>query len=472
MWNPKPNPPPPTAATPQSSPSSLPSSSSSSSWLASNERVSIDTVSNEIRIQAETKLVKDLMNIVQLTKKRFLQKYGGGGSGSGGGGRSTGNKSDGTVLLTHTEQDVFSRYTYYGYRYGIMAGMTSFIVLYGGFRYYAYRRYYLQEYYYVPKVSEQYHSTMKSKQQQYHRLDRPSSQHKPPPSQLGVSHSSKASTTTTTSSSSPTAPTTVPTTSISTTQIKPTVTLFSTSANTTFAIFPNDAIVTIQMYMCAAISILVSTMTWNYLFDWDQLHEDISNLPLQSGPSMYCQASLCPEFLYRHQQIQQGNLYIPITTIVQNSTSSIIQPTTTTSTSSTDETTNTNHSDNNSDTDTDEEDDTAPTVKIVQLSTKELWEDPITENLHRMKRLYVHCEQRRLYEEECRKRQVRLVHPHPQMQHVLLADVPEPALPLRYHSIPSSKNHNNDNNHNNTTTNSNTSTKDSSISTTASSSAK
>jgi hypothetical protein len=94
------------------------------------------------------------MNIVQQTKNFIVQKNGN-------------RRND---VLTNVEQDVFSRYTYYGYKYGIPAGLASFTLLYGGLRYSAYRTF-MKEFY-LPNT-ETYHSKIVSQRQQYTIFDRP-----------------------------------------------------------------------------------------------------------------------------------------------------------------------------------------------------------------------------------------------------------------------------------------------------------
>ncbi len=421
MWTPKPNPPPPIPPfqSQQRSPQLPSQQQQPSSWLASNERVSVDSVSNDVRLQAEKKLVMELMHLVQMTKNQLVQQCGG---------------ESKNLVLTHREQDVFSRYTYYGYQYGIMTGMTSFLVLYGGLRYAGYRRH-LKEFY-LPNVSEQYHQTLVSRRQQYNVFDNPRGNNKlRRPTNGGRANTSEPNAATTTTTRAPTTAT-KPSVSASNTD-SPKVTLFTTAKHHSFALFPNDTSVTIQMYVSSAIALLISVLTWNYNFDWDKLHEDVSNLPLQSGPSLYCQV-LCQTMLNRQDQIYTKDLHIPITIIEQVNEQS--PPKTTApvpnNANPNPEANATDNDSNSSDSAAaSSDDDTSPTVRIVQLSVKELWEDPISENLHRMKRLLVHCEQRQQYEQECLKRDTRLVHPNERLKQILLADVPEPSLPLRYHSI-------------------------------------
>ena len=128
-------------------------------------------------------------------------------------------------------------------------------------------------------------------------------------------------------------------------------------------------------------------------------------------------------------------MYIPITTIeapkrarTNTTTSKQVTTPTTTPTTTTDS--------KNDNAEEEEEDDDAPAIKIVQVSVQELWDDPLTENLQRLKRLLVHCEQRRMYEQECVQRRVRLIHPHAQLSKIVLVNVPEPSLPLKYHAVP------------------------------------
>lgn len=409
MWTPKPNASPPPLEQP-------------SSWLASNERVPVDSVSNDVRLQAEKKLVTELMHIVQMTKNRLIHQCGGGDSKN--------------LVLTHREQDVFARYTYYGYQYGIMAGMTSFVVLYGGIRYAAYRRH-LKEFY-LPNVSEQHHQTVVSRRQQYSVFDNPrggnnnNNKFHRPTNNVGRLNNSETNAATTT---------TTATTTVARPSDTPKVTLFTTAKHHSFALFPNDTGVTIQMYVSSAIALFISVLTWNYMFDWDALHEDVSNLPLQSGPSLYCHV-LCPAMLNRQDQIYTKDTHIPITIIEQVNEQS--PPKTTApvpnNANPNPDANDTDHHGNSSDntaasSDDDDDNETSPTVRIVHLSVQELWEDPISENLHRMKRLLVHCEHRQQYEQECLKRNTRLVHPNERLKQIVLADVPAPSLPLRYHSI-------------------------------------
>jgi hypothetical protein len=289
-----------------------------------------------------------------------------------------------------------------------------------------------------------YHTKITSRRQQYNLFDRPSNS-----SSSGSSSSSSTSKSTVSSSSSTITAATATTTNTSAAvptaieiNTKPIVTLFTpsttmtnaihnNSSQHTFALFPNDAIVTVQLYVTAALSLFVSVMTWQYYFDWDQLHEDVSKLPLQSGTSTYCHV-VCPELIQRQQQLTQNNLYIPITTTVATGTSTSPMQT-------------------NNDTPNTKD---AAMVKIVQLSTQELWNDPVSENLQRMVQLVHNCQQRVQYETYCRDHQVHLVQQQQQLQqiqqlqhntdmseslrdNVILVDVPEPSLPLRYHTIPS-----------------------------------
>jgi hypothetical protein len=431
----------------QQKPTSL--SSSSSSWLSSNERVSVDDVSIPIRVQGEQRLVSELMNIVQQTKNLIVQKSGN-------------RRSD---VLTNIEQDVFSRYTYYGYQYGIPAGLFTFTILYGGLRYNAYRTF-LKEFN-LPNT-ELYHTNIVSRRQQYTMLDRPK-QTKPiivsstTTSGSGSGSTTGSSATITATTANTTASTTmggrvnthqvatelskpllatlnnvnVPATATTATAAsstmsittKPIITLFSTKSNSTFALFPNEAIVTIQLYITVAIGLFVSVCTWNTMFDWDRLHADISKLPLQSGPSVYCYV-LCRDLMERHYQIVHHNIHIPITTTTTTTT------TTTATNTKTDDGKTKDDSSNKSISDNDEAESTEPTLKIIQLSAKELWDDPISENLYHMVQLVNHCQQRVQYEKECEKRKVRLVHQNSYMNGLLLVDVPEPSLPLRYHTRP------------------------------------
>lgn len=349
------------------------------SWIESVEKPSIDDVPIEVRSEGERFLVGETMNVVQKVKNSIVDQIAGG------------NRNE---VLTWHEQDVFSRYTYYGFKYGIPAGIATFAVLFGGLRYAAYRSF-LKEIN-LPNAPD-YHARVSARRSQYQFFDRPQqvNQTKNAASKLDINHASETAAISKTSSAS----------------FSPTIALTARKSNSfTFAIFPDDAFVSVQLYVTAAIGIFVSVMTWHHMYDWPKLRKDVSKLPLQPGSSILCHA-LCKNLINFRSSILQNEISVPSVSGGEASSPA----------SSFDSMTSANQ----------------PKLKLVQLQVKDLWEDPITEDLELMVQLVNNCDQRMQYERECEQRQTRMVQPIERIP-VWVVDVPEPGLPMRYYKLRSS----------------------------------
>jgi hypothetical protein len=336
------------------------------SWIESVEKPSIDDVPIEVRMEGEKFLVQETMKLVQKIKDSVVEDIAGG------------NRKE---VLTWHEQDVFSRFTYYGFKYGIPAGIATFAVLYGGLRYAAYRKF-LREMN-LPNTPD-YHARLAARRNQYLSLDRPQN----------LNRSNIISSKLDTNLASETA-------------ALPTVN--TTNSNSfTFAIFPDDVYVTVQFYVTAAIGIFVSVMTWHQMFDWPRLHKDVSKLPLQAGPSLLCHA-LCKNLIKHRNNILHNEISIPSISVKVKEVPS--------SSTGSDSTTTTQQA-----------------LKLIQLRGQDLWEDPMSEDLELMVQMVHNCEQRMRYEKECRQRDVRMVQPVKRLP-VWVVDVPEPGVPIRYHKV-------------------------------------
>ena len=353
------------------------------SWISSVEKPSIDAVPMEVRVEGEKFLLQETMKVVQKVKESVVHEIAGG------------NRKD---VLTWHEQDVFSRYTYYGFKYGIPAGFATFAVLYGGLRYAAYRSF-LKEIN-LPNTPD-FHARVAARRNQYHLLDRPQN--------FNVSKNSSSKFDTKIASETAALPT------ASSTVFSPIVSLTSRNSNSlTFAIFPNDVYVTVQAYITMAIGLFVSVMTWHQMFDWPRLHKDVSELPLQPGSSILCHV-LCKNLINHRKNILENGLSIPSLSVKEGGHTS----------SSSDSMATADHHQ----------------LKLTQLRARELWEDPVTEDFELMVHMVHNCEQRMQYEKECKQRKVRMVQPIAKVP-VWVVDVPEPGLPIRYHKISSVNNSN------------------------------
>jgi hypothetical protein len=384
------------------------------SWVGSMETPSIDDVPLEIRLKGEQIVVTEIMGIVQNARHNTVYDV------------ADSNRKE---VLTQYEQDVFSRFTYYGFKYGIPAGIATFTILYGGLRYVAYRNF-LKEIN-LPNAPN-YHAQVAARKQHFQLLDRP----KLNTTTIKTPSTRDSNATQMTSSSS------LPPPILNTKTATPTISFTSskTANSYNFAIFPDDVTVTLQLYVTAAIGLFVSVMTWHQMFDWPRLHRDVSNLPLQSGPSVLCQ-ELCNKLIQYRTHIENDNVHIPVVMLhdtEQNTPSSILSETTTVTPT-----------------------ETKPKLKILQLNAKELWEDPVSENLEHMVHMVCHCEQRMQFEKECELRNYRLV-VQPSDERTprrALVDVPETGVPIRYHKLNnsssgsgscSSMNHHDNDNHSST----------------------
>jgi hypothetical protein len=351
------------------------------SWVDSLERPSIDDVPMEVRREGEKFLVQEAMNVVQKVKNSVVEEIAGG------------NRKE---VLTWHEQDVFSRYTYYGFKYGIPAGIATFAVLYGGLRYAAYRSF-LKEMN-LPN-SPNYHARVAVRKNQYQLLDRPQSLNssKNAASKLDVNHLSDTAALPNASSN----------------MFSPTVVLTAKKSNTfTFAIFPDEVYVSVQLYISAAIGIFVSVMTWHRTYDWAKLHKDVSQLPLQPGSSILCHA-LCKNLINFRRNVLINEVAVPSVSLNEATLPSLaLDPTKPAS---------------------------QPKLKLVQLQGKDLWEDPISDDLELMVQMVHNCEQRMQYEKECKQRNVRMVQPVASIP-VWVVDVPEPGVPFRYHKLNNAEN--------------------------------
>jgi hypothetical protein len=346
------------------------------SWIDFVEKPTIDDVPIEVRLEGEKFLVQETMNLVQKVKNSVVEEIAGG------------NRKE---VLTWHEQDVFSRYTYYGFKYGIPAGIATFAVLYGGLRYAAYRSF-LKEMN-LPNTAD-YHARVAARRNQYQLLDRPRNlnESKSAASKLDVNVASER--------------VALPQATAST--FSPVIALTSRKSNSfTFAIFPDDVFVTVQLYVTAAIGLFVSVMTWHQTYDWAKLHKDVSKLPLQPGPSLLCHA-LCKNLINFRKDVLRNEVSVPSVSLKEEpSLPSALDSATSES---------------------------RPKLKLVQLQGKDLWEDPITEDFELMVQLVHNCEQRMQYEQECRQRKVRMVQPMKNIP-VWVADVPEPGVPIRYYKL-------------------------------------
>lgn len=346
------------------------------SWIDSVEKPSIDDIPIEVRLEGEKFLLQQTMNVVQKVKDSVVEQIAGG------------NRKE---VLTWHEQDVFSRYTYYGFKYGIPAGIATFAVLYGGLRYAAYRSF-LKEMN-LPNAPD-YHTRMAARRSQYQLLDRPQNLNH---SRKGSSkiHSNLASEETAFSNTSATV-------------FSPIIVLTSKrSDSSTFAIFPNDVFVSVQLYVTVAIGLFVSVMTWHRMYDWPKLHKDVSKLPLQPGPSILCHA-LCKNLINHRENILNNEVSVPSVAFKED-----LSPSTTF-----DSTTPANR----------------PKLTLVRVQGKDLWEDPISEELELMVQMVHNCEQRMHYEKECEQREVRMVQPIETVP-VWVVDVPEPGVPMRFYKL-------------------------------------
>jgi hypothetical protein len=295
------------------------------------------------------------------------------------------------LVLTEAEQPVFNRYTYYGWMYGVPAAAATFGCLFGGLRFFAYRRWIRAQR--LPN-STSHHARATASRQHYAALDRS------PATKIGA-----------TAAQSPvSAAATAAPLSNGNVQQK----------SEQFTFFSDEIAVQVQFMVTAALALLVGTTTSNIMYDIQSFHRDLAKVPLQPGASKLCQ-HMCPDILQQREKllsmsslrevyedhVQQQTLPFQAKSELADSESHPID-------------------DGNK----------AMLVGIpqsffgeavLQLNPKELWENPTTEDLESMVILVENCRRRMEFEDECRRRNDPLVD-----KRTGLVTIPNPGVPLRY----------------------------------------
>ena len=324
------------------------------------------------RRRGELILVQSLMNKVQVAAISVMADRGVSGAAA------SAAAAPGTTDLTETEKSVFNKYTYYGWAYGVPAGGAVFAVLFGGLRLAAYRRFLRAR---ALPSSATYHARTTTSRQQYTALDRQGMKQQQQASVQNVPTSTSATTTTTS----------------------------ATVAKDSFEIFANETVVQVQFMVSVAVSLLVGTLTCNFTTDRQLFHRDLSVLPLQSGTSVLCHR-MCPQLIQ-----QRNTLLLEMQSLRPLYEQHLIEK---------------QQQKDESATPQDEKNSERPSPfvqAVLQLNPKELWEDPVTEELESMKQLVQNCQYRMDFEDECRRRKHRVI------DSTGLVDVPKPGVPMRYH---------------------------------------
>jgi hypothetical protein len=294
------------------------------------------------------------------------------------------------LVLTEAEQPVFNRYTYYGWMYGVPAAAATFGCLFGGVRFFAYRRWIRAQR--LPN-STSYHARASASRQLYAALDRS------PVTKTG---------------------TTVTPTSISAAAVAPSSNGNVSLKSDQFTFFSDEIAVQVQFMVTVAFALLVGTTTSNLMYDIQSFHRDLAKVPLQPGASKLCH-HMCPDILrQRERLLSMSSLRQVYEDHVQQQTLPLKA--------------NSEPSDSESRS-TDDDKKAAPVglpqsffgETILQLNPKELWENPSTEDLESMVILVENCRRRMEFEDECRRRNDPLVD-----QRTGLVTIPNPGVPLRY----------------------------------------
>ena len=273
------------------------------------------------------------------------------------------------TAFTDVEKPIFSRFSYHGWIYGVPAGAAVFGIVFGGLRFAAYRRFVKAR---ALPNSAIYHARKSTSRQAYAALDRP-----------GTAAAAR--------SQIPLPSTTTP------------------PAQESFTIFADDVLTRVELMVTMALSLFVITLTNNLMPDSERFHRDLSSVPLKPGTSLLC-LELCPQIvqhrnelltltsmhpLYEQQlrekpRAEDGSSSIQKSAIGAESPSPYVQ-------------------------------------SILQFNPKELWEDPVTEDLESMVILVQNCQHRMDFENECRRRN------HQVDESTGLVNVPEPGVPLHFH---------------------------------------
>jgi hypothetical protein len=295
------------------------------------------------------------------------------------------------LVLTEAEQPVFNRYTYYGWMYGVPAAAATFGCLFGGLRFFAYRRWIRAQR--LPN-STSFHARATASRQHYAALDR--------------SPATKTGTTVTPSPVSAAA--TAAPSSNGIVQLK----------SDQFTFFSDEIAVQVQLIVTVALALLVGTTTSNLMYDIQSFHRDLAKVPLQPGASKLCH-HMCPDILQQREKLLSmsslGQVYedhVRQQTLPFQAKSELAD----------------------SEGRPINDDNKVVLVGIpqsffgetvLQLNPKELWENPTTEDLESMVILVESCRRRMEFEDECRRRNDPLVD-----EPTGLVTIPSPGVPLRY----------------------------------------